>query len=664
MAGRSVINVLVNADTRDFVGGMDTASRKVGSFVGGSVKNLAKLGAAFAAAGAVAAGVFAKSAISAAEEMATANDRIRQINESMGLFGDESAMVSDRLITLSNEMARLTGVSQNEIKEAQALLLTFGEIANSADEVGGAFDRATQLTVDMAAAGFGSATDNAKQLGKALNDPIRGISALARSGVTFTEQEKELIKTLVESGKQLEAQDMILSAIEAQVGGTAEATANASDKIRVAFSQVMERAGVVLLPLFEKLTNFLLDTAFPVLEKVAAAFGDDGMAGGMSELGNTLKSVISRVLPVLSDWLQKIGSWFVSDALPYIGRKLAELGQALVDWVQPRIKPALEALGELLGKLGSWIIDDALPWLGKKLAELGKALVDWIEPRIIPFLKALGDFIAAGAQWFVDDGLPMMVDKLIVLGDALVDWVKPRIVPLLEELGKLLVAILDWIITDALPKIVKEVAKLAVAFVGWVVDIAPELIKGLGTALGDLGKWIVSDGIPTLVSQGLSLGSSLIGALLDGLANIGGFALNIGRSIANGLIGFLNGIIEDINNLLEFKVPLPFGASFTVNPPDIPNIPTIGGGAQEGFVALANGGIVTSPTLALIGEAGPEAVVPLTGANAGAVGGQINVTVNAGVGTDGVAVGRQIVQILNEYSASGGARLVSDLVGG
>jgi hypothetical protein len=42
----------------------------------------------------------------------------------------------------------------------------------------------------------------------------------------------------------------------------------------------------------------------------------------------------------------------------------------------------------------------------------------------------------------------------------------------------------------------------------------------------------------------------------------------------------------------------------------------------------------------------------------------VNVTVNAGVGTDGVAVGRQIVQILNEYSASGGARLVSDLVGG
>jgi len=48
----------------------------------------------------------------------------------------------------------------------------------------------------------------------------------------------------------------------------------------------------------------------------------------------------------------------------------------------------------------------------------------------------------------------------------------------------------------------------------------------------------------------------------------------------------------------------------------------------------------------------------------GAAGGNMFVTVNAGVGTDGVAVGRQIVQILNEYSASGGARLVSDLVGG
>lgn len=664
MAGRSVINVLVNADTKDFVSGMDTASRKVGKFTTNSVKNLAKIGAAFTAAGAAAGVAFAKIAFDAAEAASTANARIEQIATSMDLFGENVDGVTDRLVALSEETARLTGVNQNTIKEAQALLLTFGNIADSADEAGGSFDRATMAALDLSAAGFGGTTDAAKQLGKALNDPITGISALARSGVTFTEQEKELIKTLVESGNQLEAQDMILSAIEKQVGGTAEATANASDKIRVGFSQISERVGLALLPAFEELTGFVLDTVIPGIESLVAVFEQDGLRGVIDVLIGYVQSEGPKVLDALWQWVQSAGEWIVDTGLPWLGEKALELGAALIDWIGPKVEPTLKLLLEWLEKLGSWFIDDALPWLGDKAVELGAALVDWIGPRIGPTLKQLGEWIAAAAQWFIDDGLPMLVDKTIELGNALVDWIKPRIVPLLEELGKLLIEIGDWILTEAVPKIAEEAAKLGVALIGWVIDVAPEIIKGLGTALADLGVWFVTDAVPTVAGFGLSLGSALINAILEGLSKVGAGALNIGRTIVNGIIGFINtSVIDNFNDLVEFHVPLPFGMGFDVNPPDIPNIPKIGGGAVEGFVALANGGIVTSPTLALIGEAGPEAVVPLSGPNAGGFGG-VNVVVNAGIGTDGTQVGRQIVQVLNEYSASGGARLSSSLVGG
>jgi phage-related protein len=121
--------------------------------------------------------------------------------------------------------------------------------------------------IDMAAAGFGEAEMNAVQLGKALNDPIKGITALSKSGITFTEQEKELIKTLVESGKTLEAQDMILKAIETQVGGTAEATANASDIMRVGFKQVSEEVGLALLPLFQQLVDFVTTNLLPKIKE-------------------------------------------------------------------------------------------------------------------------------------------------------------------------------------------------------------------------------------------------------------------------------------------------------------------------------------------------------------------------------------------------------------
>ena len=196
--------------------------------------------------------------VAAGEQAATANARIEQIATSMGLFGNETETVTNRLVKLANEQARLTGVNQNTIKESQALLLTFKDIASSADEVGGAFDRATQLTLDMASAGFGSVTDNAKQLGKALNDPIAGLTALRRSGIQFTEAQQDQIRTLVESGQVLEAQNLILQEIENQVGGTAEATANSTDKMKVAFSQASESIGMALLPAVEALVPILI----------------------------------------------------------------------------------------------------------------------------------------------------------------------------------------------------------------------------------------------------------------------------------------------------------------------------------------------------------------------------------------------------------------------
>lgn len=69
--------------------------------------------------------------------------------------------------------------------------------------------------------------------------------------------------------------------------------------------------------------------------------------------------------------------------------------------------------------------------------------------------------------------------------------------------------------------------------------------------------------------------------------------------------------------------------------------------------AMAAGGIVTGPTLALIGEAGPEAVVPLSGRNAG-MGNTYNLTVNAGMGADGAVIGREIVDAIKRYERVSG----------
>ena len=258
--------------------GIKQAEKSFGDISKGIKVAAAAIGTAFVGIGVVTA-KFAGDSIQAAEAVATANARLGQVAKSMGIFGAETEAVTNRLIEFAEANELTTAVDAEVIKATQAKLLTFKELANTADDTGGAFDRATMAALDLAAAGFGSAETNAVQLGKALQDPIKGITALTRSGITFTESERELIKTMVESGQVLKAQDMILSAIETQVGGTAQATANASDKMRLAFDNVQESVGAALLPTFNKFadqiiafTPVIANALVPVFEKLAQVF--------------------------------------------------------------------------------------------------------------------------------------------------------------------------------------------------------------------------------------------------------------------------------------------------------------------------------------------------------------------------------------------------------
>jgi hypothetical protein len=108
--------------------------------------------------------------------------------------------------------------------------------------------------------------------------------------------------------------------------------------------------------------------------------------------------------------------------------------------------------------------------------------------------------------------------------------------------------------------------------------------------------------------------------------------LTIVKTVFNGIASIWNNTVGKLAFKIPDWVPKIGGKGF-----DMPDIPM-----------LANGGIVTSPTLALIGERGPEAVIPLTGPNAGAGMGGMNITINTGVG-DPVAIGKAVVSSLQAY---------------
>jgi hypothetical protein len=254
--------------------------RTLDSAVSNGMKNVVKYGG-LAIAGIGAVGGYL---VKGAEFAKQADDRLVAVAESMRIFGANADVVAERLQKLGDAQEYELGVTAETIKATQAKLLTFGQLAKTANEVGGAFDRATVAAIDLGAAGFGEASQNAVQLGKALQDPIKGITALARSGVTFTESEKAKIRSLVESNKMLEAQDTLLKAVETQVGGTAKATTTDTFRITAAFGHVRDEIGTLLLPVVEKFANFMVEKVVPFASRAGQEFGEKGFGGGVKFL--------------------------------------------------------------------------------------------------------------------------------------------------------------------------------------------------------------------------------------------------------------------------------------------------------------------------------------------------------------------------------------------
>jgi hypothetical protein len=103
------------------------------------------------------------------------------------------------------------------------------------------------------------------QLGKALNDPVAGVGALSRVGVQFTKQQKEQIKTLVDSGHTLEAQKIILGELSKEFGGAAASYATPMSRLKTSAHELAVEAGKSLLPAVTAVAIWMTNIGIPAL---------------------------------------------------------------------------------------------------------------------------------------------------------------------------------------------------------------------------------------------------------------------------------------------------------------------------------------------------------------------------------------------------------------
>ena len=162
-------------------------------------------------------------------------------------------LTAQQIKNLSKEQSILTGVDKRLVTEGNNVLLTFKNLRNETGAGNDVFTRSSAAMLDLAAVMKTDAKSAALQLAKALNDPIANLGALGRAGVQFTDQQKEQIKTMAKSGDLLGAQKIILDELESQFGGTAEASVDATAKIKNAYKEMQEAAGAAILPIVEGL---------------------------------------------------------------------------------------------------------------------------------------------------------------------------------------------------------------------------------------------------------------------------------------------------------------------------------------------------------------------------------------------------------------------------
>jgi phage-related protein len=140
--------------------------------------------------------------------------------------GEAAHVTASHVNELAMSIQKKTGVDEGQIHTSENLLLTFTNVRNEVGKGNDIFDQATRATTDMSVALGQDAKSSAIQLGKALGDPLKGITALSRVGVTFDAGQKAQIKTMMAHNDILGSQKLILTELNKEFGGAAEAVGN------------------------------------------------------------------------------------------------------------------------------------------------------------------------------------------------------------------------------------------------------------------------------------------------------------------------------------------------------------------------------------------------------------------------------------------------------
>lgn len=474
--------------------------------------------------------------------------------------GGAAGMSVDRLVEMSGALQMMTGIQDDAILSGENLLLTFTGIGKET------FPRATKAMLDMSVAMKQDLKSSAIQLGKALNDPSAGLTALTRVGVVFTAQQEEMIKAMMAAGDVAGAQAVILAELEREFGGSAEAAGKTfAGQLAIAQRQledVQEEIGNALIPTLSDLLKQVKPVIMQVLSWVRSnpelIKGIGLIAGALTVLGPILMgagAAISAIGTVIGVILSPIGLIIGAVVALYAAFESNFLG--IRDFLQPvlddlgKVWYTISHFAETAGDFGigtaiTAVINSILDLLGiasgedffEPIRNIGDQIVTvfltvatFIQNRVLPVISDFFTFLGnawetirpgleAVFNWFVNEGLP-------AIGNFISNVVFPGIQSFFNFIGGVwetirpgLEAVFNWFVNEGLPAIrdfiVNEVGPRVETFFKFIGDVWTTVSTGL-TILKD---WFVLNGLPKIQEAVENIHKNVITPFIDLLKGI------------------------------------------------------------------------------------------------------------------------------------------------
>lgn len=620
MAGSSLIGnlaVLLSMDTSAFERGATHAQRLMAR----TQRQFQQVGQRITALGAgLSVGITApfaalmRTAIPAAIESRQAFGQVEAALASMGPAAGRTAV---QLQAAAEHLQSISTFDDDDIlRKVTANLLTFGRVS------GTVFDRAQASIVNISAR-LGTDLQSATlMVGRALNDPIRGLTALRRSGIQFTEQQTEMITAMVRVGDIAGAQAVMLGELERQFGGAAQALRRATPQAEIAekwrtFQEVVgEIALRVLPPLTDMLTRVL--SAFNRLSPRMQAFVVGAVAlaaalGPVMLVLGPMVGLVGRLLPLVVAFGPALG--VLVRFLGPLGLAATAVYLAFQHWprirawfdqaIGPQVRQAVEDISAALTALWQGPLGQGISAVSTALLALGQVFVSVLGAPLLAILSALTAAFGGTVRLIADF---VTVVAALLNGDFSGAWraAKALVLNVFSSIGNIINgiapgainairgiynAVREWLVEglrNAATLVRQQIERIAAPF-RWLYDVVvghsyiPDMVDEIGRHMNRL------DGEMAVPVE------SATGRVRQSFAEMATGIVNSLKGIVTGIksgdwLSALQGVLDIIGQVVAMTGGK--GGSFNFG----------GFRAQGGPVAAGRGYIV--------GERGPEWFVP------------------------------------------------------